>query len=78
MVCCIVSRALRRAGVTSERKGGHLFRHSLATQMINSGASLAEIGEVLRHLRLRTTSIYAKVDLTSLRAIAPRWPGGLR
>jgi len=78
MVCCIVSRALRRAGVTSEHKGGHLFRHSLATQMINSGASLAEIGEVLRHLRLRTTSIYAKVDLTSLRAVAPRWPGGLR
>ena len=77
MVCSVVRRALRRAGVTSERKGGHLFRHSLATQMVNSGASLAEIGEVLRHLRLRTTSIYAKVDLTSLRAIAPRWPGGL-
>jgi site-specific recombinase XerD len=77
MVCSVVKRALRRAGVTSERKGGHLFRHSLATQMVNSGASLAEIGDVLRHLRLRTTSIYAKVDLTSLRAVAPHWPGGL-
>ncbi|MHB8655567.1 MAG: tyrosine-type recombinase/integrase [Terriglobia bacterium] len=78
MVCCIVARSLRRAGVASEHKGGHLFRHSLATQMINSGASLGEIGEVLRHLRLRTTSIYAKVDLASLRTVAPRWPGGPR
>ncbi|MGH9397001.1 MAG: site-specific integrase [Terriglobia bacterium] len=75
VVCCIVRRALRRARITSQRKGGHLFRHSLATHMINNGASLAEIGEILRHSHPRTTSIYAKVDLASLRAVAPHWPG---
>jgi site-specific recombinase XerD len=44
--------------------------------MLRRGASLAEIGELLRHQRLDTTAIYAKVDLTALRALAPRWPGG--
>ncbi|MEK7415431.1 MAG: tyrosine-type recombinase/integrase, partial [Planctomycetota bacterium] len=50
-VCTIVSRALRQAGVEAPVKGvsAHLFRHSLATRMLRSGASLTEIGEVLRH-----------------------------
>jgi integrase/recombinase XerD len=43
--------------------------------MLNHGASLAEIGKVLRHRTLQTTTIYAKVDLTALRALALPWPG---
>jgi site-specific recombinase XerD len=42
--------------------------------MLRRGASLARIGEVLRHRRTETTAIYAKVDLTRLRSIAVRWP----
>jgi site-specific recombinase XerD len=64
--------------VVSARKGAHLLRHSLATDMLCKGASLDEIGEVLRHRSPDTTAIYAKVDLKSLRALALPWPGGVR
>jgi site-specific recombinase XerD len=77
-ICSLVDRALRRAGVESPYRGSHLFRHSLATQMLKQGASLPEIGDLLRHRRPDTTAIYAKVDLISLRAIALPWPGGGR
>jgi site-specific recombinase XerD len=77
-ICSLVERALQRAGMKSAYRGSHLFRHSLATQLLNQGASLGEIGELLRHRRPDTTAIYAKVDLSSLRAIALPWPGGQR
>jgi site-specific recombinase XerD len=75
-ISSIVAQALRQANVQSVRRGAHLFRHSLATRMINSGSSLAEVGEVLRHRDPDTTRIYAKVDLVTLRTIAQAWPGG--
>lgn len=74
----IVKCALAKAGVESARKGAHLLRHSLATDMLRKGASLDEIGEVLRHRSPDTTAIYAKVDLDSLRTLALPWPGGDR
>jgi len=77
-ICSLVDRALHRAGVESEYRGSHVFRHSLATVMLNNGASLPEIGDLLRHRRPDTTRIYAKVDLVSLRSIALPWPGGSR
>ena len=72
----LVKHALARAGIDSPRKGAHQFRHTLATGMLGRGASLAEIGELLRHRSPQTTAIYAKVDLTSLRTLALPWPGG--
>ena len=77
-VCDIVRRALLRAGLQPERKGAHLLRHSLATQMLRGGASLTQIGQILRHQLSQTTEIYAKVDLAALRAVAQPWPGGVR
>jgi integrase/recombinase XerD len=74
----IVQRALERAGVESPTKGAHQFRHGLAVQMLRGGASLTEIGEVLRHRSPQTTTIYAKVDLDALRPLALPWPGGAR
>jgi len=71
-------RALKSAGVESSRKGAHLFRHSLATDMIRKGASLDVIGQLLRHQSPNTTAIYAKVDLPALRPLALPWPGGAR
>jgi integrase/recombinase XerD len=44
--------------------------------MLRAGASLPEIGQVLRHRRLRTTAIYAKVDWGALRDLARPWPEG--
>lgn len=73
----IVRRALVRAELDPIRKGAHLLRHSLATKMLKRGASLAEIGEVLRHSSTTTTEIYAKIDLAALNALAQPWPGGV-
>jgi len=75
-VSTIVRRALARAGLCPAIKGAHLLRHSLATRMLRHGASLPEIGQVLRHRGVNTTEIYAKVDITSLRALAQPWPLG--
>jgi site-specific recombinase XerD len=74
----IVACALAKAGIVSARKGAHLLRHSLATDMLRKGASLDEIGEVLRHKSPDSTAIYAKVDLNALKALAWPWPGGVR
>jgi site-specific recombinase XerD len=46
--------------------------------MLRNGASLSEIGQVLRHRSPQTTSIYAKVDLEALRTLVMPWPGGAR
>jgi site-specific recombinase XerD len=75
-ICCIVHRALDHAGLNPAHKGAHLLRHSVATHMLRQGASLAEIGELLRHRSQQTTMIYAKVDLDMLRPLALPWPGG--
>lgn len=72
----IVKHALARAGIQSPHRGAHQLRHALAVQMLGRGASLTEIGELLRHRSPRTTAIYAKVDLTALRPLALPWPGG--
>jgi len=74
----IVRRALAHADLHPPHRGAHLLRHSLATRLLRNGASLVEIGELLRHRNLDTTRIYAKVDERALRALAPPWPGGMR
>jgi site-specific recombinase XerD len=76
-ICNVVERALTRAGLNPDLKGAHLLRHSLATRMLNAGASLEEIGEILRHCHPQTTQIYAKVNVGALRALAPVWPSGV-
>jgi site-specific recombinase XerD len=77
-ICSLVMRALREAGVESAHTGAHVFRHSLATNLLQEGCSLDEIGELLRHQSPDTTAIYAKVDLVALRTLALPWPGGGR
>ena len=74
----IVRYALRRAKVDAPQTGSHQFRHALAVRLLKRGASLTEIGEVLGHRSPQTTSIYARVDISSLRTLALPWPGGAR
>lgn len=76
----IVSRALHRSGLRPPQRGSHLLRFSLATNMIRRGATMTEIGQVLRHRLPETTEIYAKVDFDALRTVALPWPteGGVR
>ena len=73
----IVQNALLQEGFDPRGKGPHMLRHSLATNMLRRGITLDEIGSILRHNSMRTTEIYAKVDLASLRELAPPWPGGV-
>ena len=68
----VVRAACDRAGLP--RVGAHRLRHAAATAMLRQGASLAEIGQVLRHRDQKTTAIYAKVDREALRALARPWP----
>lgn len=71
----IVRNSLHRGGVDAPHRGSHQFRHALAVRMLQEGASLPEIGDLLRHRSPMATSIYAKVDLVALRALALPWPG---
>ncbi len=70
----IVRSALRRTGIESPINGAHVLRHSAATTMLRQGASLADVGAVLRHRSVRTTAHYAKVDFDLLSQIAQPWP----
>ena len=71
----VVGRACERAGLP--RVGAHRLRHTVATGMLRGGASLAEVGQVLRHAGSNSanTAIYAKVDRVALRTLAQPWPG---
>jgi integrase/recombinase XerD len=72
-VSAIVRAACVRSGLPE--LNAHRLRHSAATEMLRSGASLPEVGQVLRHASVLTTAIYAKVDRDRLRALALPWPG---
>jgi integrase/recombinase XerD len=73
-VTMAVLAAAQRAGLG--RVHAHRLRHTAATGMLRAGASLPEIGQVLRHRRLLSTAIYAKTDVPALRALARPWPAG--
>jgi integrase/recombinase XerD len=72
----VLRDAFARTGLKPPQKyvGSHLLRHSLATDMLRKGASLDEIGDVLRHRSRMSTTIYAKYDVEGLRSIARAWP----
>lgn len=69
-----VQRALDNAGIDAPTRGGNLLRHSLATELLASGAGLPEIADLLGHSCLATTRIYAAVDIGRLREIPLPWP----
>ncbi len=78
----ILRAAFDRTGVRPPGPyvGSHVLRHSLATNLVRRGASLAEVGDILRHRARASTMIYAKLDIEGLRSIAQPWPalGGAR
>jgi integrase/recombinase XerD len=71
----VVRRACVRSGVAPV--GAHRLRHSAATAMLRAGASLEEVGQVLRQRSTQVTALYAKVDFVALRTLAMPWPGGV-
>ncbi len=71
----IVRGAMVQAGVERPRQiAAHLFRHTLASRMLQQGAKLTEISEALRHRVCSTTEIYAKIDMHSLNEVVRPWP----
>ena len=75
IVSKISRETLQRAGLLPKgRVGAHIFRHSLATRMLQRGASLEEISQVLRHRSTSTTLLYTRVELEELRGVALPWP----
>jgi site-specific recombinase XerD len=72
----IVRRSLAQAGIERPKHiAAHLFRHTLASRMLQQGAQLRDIAEVLRHRAYSSTEIYAKIDLRSLDEVVRPWPG---
>lgn len=74
-VSTIAMRAIDRSGVRAPSRGAHLLRHSLAAGMVQRGATMVEIGQILRHRSPNSTELYAKVDFDGLRELALPWPG---
>lgn len=76
-VWAIVRQAFTRAGlVVPPGVASHIFRHTVASQMVNHGASFKDVADVLGHQSIQTTGIYAKLDLATLAAVALPWRGG--
>ncbi len=75
----IVRQAFTRAGlVVPPGIASHIFRHTVASQMVNQGASFKDVADVLGHQSIQTTGIYAKLELEVLAAVALPWAGGAR
>lgn len=70
----IIVRRAAQAGLADRIRGSHVIRHSLACRLINAGATLKQIADLLGHQSIDTTRIYAKVDLASLSQVALPWP----
>lgn len=72
----ILGKAYNKTGLKPPAPyvGAQILRHSLATNLVQNGASLEEISDTLRHRSRATTMIYARLDVEGLRSIAQPWP----
>lgn len=69
-----VEQALEHAGIDAPTHGANLLRHSLATGLLEHGAGLSQIADLMGHSSLATTRIYAAVDVAALREVGLPWP----
>jgi site-specific recombinase XerD len=70
----VVRRRACIAGLQDQITGTHVIRHSVASSLLQSGASIKQIADLLGHRSIDTTSIYAKVDIHALSSVAMPWP----
>jgi len=55
---------------TAQRRGLHALRHTLATQLLQAQTPLHTIGDILGHVSVESTRLYAKADVEALRSVA--------
>lgn len=61
-----------KAGIEREGIGPHLLRHTCATHMLEGGADIRFIQQLLGHEKLETTAIYTEVNIDQLQAVHAR------
>ncbi|MEI7836699.1 MAG: site-specific integrase [Planctomycetota bacterium] len=74
LICQACIRAYQRCGFDPTWKGTHILRHTMATQLYQSGATLKDVADLLGHRSIETSTIYVKVHLPALAAVALPWP----
>ena len=67
-LCSLVSRHVHASGLT-HAGGCHLFRHAMATLMLENGADIRFIQAMLGHVKLTTTEIYTHISVKKLKEI---------
>jgi site-specific recombinase XerD len=74
VISAVIKRALGQCGLHIPRPGAHLLRHTLASHLVQNGATLKQVADLLRHRHLNSAAVYAHVDVTRLRTLAHPWP----
>jgi site-specific recombinase XerD len=67
-------RYYKRADIQSPVQSSRPLRHAFATRLLEKGASIKTIADLLGHRWIDTTFIYTKVDITRLRLLVREWP----
>lgn len=72
-----VASCIHQSGIKSPTLGTHQFRHSLATHLVNNGSTIKEVADILGHVSIQSTAIYAKIQLTRLKDLGLPFPDSL-
>ncbi len=73
-VSYVVRKALKACSIQVPQPGAHLLRHTVASHLVQNGATLKEVADLLRHRHLNSAAVYAHLNIAQLRSVAQPWP----